>query len=255
MIAEYLTSFQYETLLYAAGSIFAFGIIIVSCMALAKHYSAEGSIMRYIWTFSMICTLLVVLPIASVIGFYGYQGYDKASVIAAKAKLYEENANKNKLPAEMAILESDDSDEKDKKIEYYDDTALEQQPMYSEEEMKEFYSLGTTLKTVELRLKEQIDEDNASVKQIDADFKAGKMSTYDQLLSKARQEQVKRQHIVDAMNEKISMIETADFLTKEEKQEALFGNLQRRDSAERELAQYQEVERLLIERKGDYENL
>ena len=81
------------------------------------------------------------------------------------------------------------------------------------------------------------------------------MSTYDQLLSKARQEQVKRQHIVDAMNEKISMIETADFLTKEEKQEALFGNLQRRDSAERELAQYQEVERLLIERKGDYENL
>ena len=44
-------------------------------------------------------------------------------------------------------------------------------------------------------------------------------------------------------------------IAEEEKQDALFGNLQRRDSAERELAQYQEVERLLIERKGDYENL
>lgn len=115
--------------------------------------------------------------------------------------------------------------------------------------------LSHSLGNLEKDLRSQLQDITRQVREADAAYRAGQTSTYQQLLSKARLEQQKNKIIVAMMDEKLALLNDADYLSDEERRSTLEKTQKRRDTAAVELGQYAEVEQVLISRRDEYEAL
>ena len=115
-------------------------------------------------------------------------------------------------------------------------------------------NMSRSLKDIERALRDQLREVNKQIAESDTAYKTGNSTTYQQLLSKAKLEQRKQGLIIEAMKEKLAVIDESG-LAAEDKSAVYEATKKRLDTAVTEQGQYAEVEQLLIERKDEYESL
>ncbi len=115
--------------------------------------------------------------------------------------------------------------------------------------------LSRELKNIEINLRIQIEQDEKEIAQVGEKYKRGEIDTYTQLMDRAQLEIDKRNHIIEAMDEKISLIENAEVLENAVKQQALQGNISRRNHAIEERRDYESVLLQVRLHKDEYKKM
>ena len=115
--------------------------------------------------------------------------------------------------------------------------------------------LGRELKNIEINLRIQIEQDEKSIAEVGKKYKRGELDTYTQLIDRAQLEIDKRNHIIEAMDEKISLIENAEVLDNIVKKQALSGNIARRNHAIDERRDYERVLFQVRTHKDEYNKM
>lgn len=116
-------------------------------------------------------------------------------------------------------------------------------------------ALGRELKNIEINLRIQIEQDEKEIAEVGAKYKRGEIDTAAQLMDRAQLEIDKRNHIIDAMDEKISLIENSELLEHSMKSKALEGNISRRNHAIDERRDYESVLFQVRAHKEEYNNM
>lgn len=290
---ETFLNFDYHTQVFMCFALFMAGLVAVSGSFLLAYYS--GGAGKLLWRLVGLIVLGAFSFVSTqgfVVGFHNYRVAKAERIKEAKVRQeidrqrYELlQVKQAEMRAAAAIREAKEEAESQlasnmvisafdfvngKGVFLQPDTAQVTAPVPEsveievEEAKDDFAEGGNTmakqqltrsLKSLERDMREQLRDINRQVREADEAYKLGQTSTYQQLLSKARLEQEKNKLIIAFSDEKLAIIKDADYLSDEERQATLESNQKRRDAAAVELAQYAEVEQVLINRRDEYEVL
>lgn len=287
-------NFDYHTQIFMCFAMFMAGLVAVCGGFLFAHYS-NGSFGRLFWRLIGLVVLGAFSYVAAMGSVVGFQNYRVAKAETQKEAKIRQQVEKERyellqsrqmqerarIAAEEAQAEAEKQLASNMVISAFDfvngkgmflqpdgtttDVAPKApEPVIETEPEPEFdnqgnsaakQQLGHSLGEIERSLRMQLKSIGERVRDADAAYRNGQTTTYQQLLSKAKLEQEKNGYIVAAMEEKIAMLNSADYLSSEEKKNTMERCVTRRDAAATELNQYSEVEQLLINRKSEYEAL
>lgn len=241
--------------------------------AIYKLLSNPSYVMNILIVVCSILLIFVILMIASIggakrirrrrtllIGSAMFIGFVSFVALAAVVFSYGYFNNIRKTPPKPPAIPSavvmDKMDNPDKS---YADISKESQQAEAQEE-KQLSSantrvLGRELKNIEINLRIQMEQDEKEIAQVGEKYKKGEIDTYTQLMDRAQLEIDKRNHIIDAMDEKISLIENAEALDNASKQQAMQGNISRRNQAIGERSDYERVLFQVRSHKEEYNKM
>ena len=244
MLQNWLLGISSQTLFLLIFAILLLGAVAVGMLVwlYSRHIRlADGG-----WAFKWgtILLLLFFMLVSALAAFYSYSYFHMVQNKSQSSPPTETLVEQMKAPAAPAAAAQTDSEQAEKKEnEEFDLKTSSQQ------------ALSRRLMAVEREMRSQLASDDDDIAAVDEQYQAGQLDTYDQLVSKARLEIRKRDHIINSMNEKIALIQNSEALDGRAKIEALHGNVTRKSTAMQERTEYEAVLEQVESHKEDYKNL
>ncbi len=242
MLQSWLMGASLQKVFLLVFAVVLLGVVAVSMLVwLVRHRERRNNALLR-WGTGLL--LLFFISVSALAAFYSYSYFTMKQRPPQDAGGAAQLAEQLKEPAAPATAARDVSEQAEKEEARDLDLKTETQR-----------ELSRRLMGVERELRSQLLSDEEAVAAVDAAYQSESINTYEQLVRKAKLEIQRRDHMIQAMDEKIALIKNSSALNERAKLEALHGNVTRKTDAEQERAEYETVLQHVEAHKADYENL